>query len=192
MKIEIEKLIELDIFGLFLCSYLYENKTKELEEYCKSHKLPTNSIKLAIKNEYLTSTSTNDIFTISNLQLTDKFENEFIEKKVGVEEWIDEYYNCFPKGVTSIAGYPIRTDKADCLKKMIKFIKEFGHSKGVILTATKNYLNIQKRTNYSHCKQSNYLIYKDNLSVLSGLCEIIKDKISGNSEEETGERFEAI
>ena len=192
MEIDINKLVNIDVFGMLLLICLKEGRIKDLETYATKWQLPTHSIKTCIKEGYLTTTSTNDSFTVSNLFVTSKFTDEFYPKIEGVEGWIDEYYELFPKGVTSIAGYPIKTDKADCLKKMIKFTKEFGYSKGVIITATKNYLNIQKRTNYSHCKQSNYLIYKDNLSVLSGLCEIIKDKISGNSEENSGERFETI
>ncbi len=187
MKIEIELnlLKDIDIFGYIICLCLFKNETKSLESYCKLHPINLKSFEIAISNGYLSTTKGKDEdYTVSNIFLLPRFQEEFFPLKSGPEEWIDEYYNLFPKGVTSIAGYPIRTDKSDCLKKLIKFTNEFDYSKGVIITATKNYLNIQKRTNYSHCKQSNYLIYKDNLSVLSGLCEIIKDKISGEIQDD--------
>lgn len=192
MEINIEQLVKIDVFGVLLLNCIKEGKKKELEEYATRFKIPTYSIETCIKEGYLTTTSKDRVYTFDNLFITQKYLDEYYPKKEGIEEWIDMWYELFPKGVKS-GGLPIKTDKPDCLKKMIRFCKEYPeYTKGIILTATQKYLDEMRKKNYAYCKLAPYLIYKDNMSMLSGLCQGVSDNLSGNSEEISGERFEAI
>lgn len=193
MEINIEQLVKIDVFGMMLLVALKEGKLKELESYAVKWRIPRHSIETCIKEGYLTSTSTDRIYTVNNLQLTQKFFDEFYPKKEGVEEWIDDWYELFPKGVKS-GGLPVKTDKPDCLKKMIKFCKEYPeYTKGIIMTATQKYLIEMKNKNWAYCKLAPYLIYKDGMSMLSGLCQGVYENVnSGEINDENKEQGKTI
>ena len=83
-----------------------------------------------------------------------------------VDTWIQEWCDLFPKGVKS-GGYYIRSNKEDCLKKMIKFIKTRKYSKSIIMKATSNYIERKARENYAYMMKAEYFIEKDGMSALA-------------------------
>lgn len=86
-------------------------------------------------------------------------------------DWIDEWYDLFPKGVRS-GGYLVRDGKTSCIKKLTKFTKDNPHiSKEDILKATKNYITTCKLKNYDYMKLASYFIEKDGMSTLAAECE---------------------
>lgn len=180
MEINIEQLVKIDVFGVLLLNCIKEGKKKKLEEYATRFKIPTHSIEICIKEGYLTTTSKDRVYTFDNLFITQKYLDEYWPKKEGVEEWILNWYELFPKGIKS-GGLPIKTDLADCTKKMIKFCKEYPeYTKGIIITATQKYLNEMKQKNWAYCKIAPYLIYKDGMSILSGLCQGVYENVNND------------
>ena len=72
--------------------------------------------------------------------------SEETKNKEDPKEWINEFYDIFPKGTKNLNGY-IRIDKGGCLKKMIDFCKENPEfNKAIIITATKNYIQRFKKS----------------------------------------------
>lgn len=97
-----------------------------------------------------------------------------------VEYWIEDWIQLFPTGIKS-GGYYIKSDKADCLKKMIKFLKTRKYTKDVIFQATKNYIAEKEKVNYAYIQQAHYFIEKDGVSTLATFCANV------NVKEEDGE-----
>jgi hypothetical protein len=89
-----------------------------------------------------------------------------------VEEWIEEWFNLFPKGVKSSSGKLIRTKDKDLAKRMKSFIKDYGYSKEIIFNATREYLREQEEKDYKYCRASSYFIGKKGEgSDLASYCE---------------------
>lgn len=120
-----------------------------------------------------------DKYDFSTLEITDKYRRITSRRKEedGVERWIDEWYDIFPKGVKSGGYYTVRCDKQGCIKKLKNFIKnnpEFG--KNVILQATKNYVNEAALQGYAYMKTAPYFVEKSGVSLLAGFCENVLNK----------------
>lgn len=99
------------------------------------------------------------------------------------EEFIDKYYNLFPIGVKS-GGYPVRSGRSNCTKKMKKFIQDNPQfTRAIIITATMNYLTDRKRQNYAYCKLAHYFISKDGDSMLEGWCEAVLNGLKEDNQE---------
>lgn len=99
--------------------------------------------------------------------------------------WIDEYRELFKGKKSGAMG-----SRTACVKKMDKFIQEFGFSKETILHATRRYINKTKDGGYNYLQQADYFIYKNEIvagssiehSRLSTFCEEVdmldKEEIS--------------
>lgn len=101
------------------------------------------------------------------------FENKKKLSSTEFEEFVNEWYDLFPKGIKS-GGYLVRSGKSDCSKKLQKFMKEHpNYSKEIIIQATKNYIIKCKENDYAYMKLATYFISKDGMSVLEGECEAV-------------------
>ena len=118
-------------------------------------------------------------YMLSNLQLGPMAYKRFPKLfKAGSleEDWIEEWYNLFPKGVKS-GGYPLRSGLRGVEIKMKKFIKEFPeYPKDVIIAATKKYLEEARSNGYQYTQLAHYFIYKNNVSNLAAYCESFLEK----------------
>lgn len=94
------------------------------------------------------------------------------------EYWIDEWLDLFPKGVKS-GGKLVRSDRTGCLKKMIKFIKDYKYSKDTIIGATRQYIEERRRDGWKYIRCAVYIIEKLGAgSDLAALCENYKEEES--------------
>ena len=180
LQIDLDKLIdkELDLNAYFFLYNFYNKDQKVITDYIKNcGKIPTTSFQKLVDLGYITLEE-QDKFTFNNIKLTDKFEKEFIFGGNDPEDWIDQWYELWPKGVKS-GGLSIRTDKNSCLKKLKTFIKENPqYNKGVIIGATKKYIERMKKNNFMYCKLAPYYISKDGISMLSGDCEELFNSVN--------------
>ena len=102
-----------------------------------------------------------------------------------VNNWIDDWRALFPRGKQ--AGYPIRGDRKDCIRKMRKFIKDNPNiTKDEIFEATRKYIEDKKKENYRFIKMANYFIDKNGTSLLGACIEDLEDK---GSDMDTSEKF---
>ncbi len=98
-------------------------------------------------------------------------ENNRIVVRDNFDAFFKEWYKLFPDKIM-VAGMPCRSGRGDCEKKMKKFLKAHtDYSFDLIMQATFNYLTDRKNNGWSFLKRANYFIYKDNDSVLEGMCE---------------------
>ena len=61
----------------------------------------------------------------------------------------------------------MKSNKEDCLKKMIKFLKIRKYTKKQIFEATQNYIDRKAKENYSYMMKAEYFIEKDGISALA-------------------------
>lgn len=125
-------------------------------------------------------------YYLSNFKVTNNFINRYIDIKPdikinkrietsNVEEWMDEWYSLFPRGIKN-GAYPIKGDRKGCLKKLKSFVKDYPEfSKDVIMKATKEYINKSKLNNYVFMQQAHYFISKNNISTLASYCELVEN-----------------
>lgn len=95
----------------------------------------------------------------------------------GYKEKILTYRDLFPqKGVRSVNGEirHLRDNEHDLESNFKWFFKNFKYSWEDIINATKRYLSEQVTSEYVYCKQSKYLIKKNNESTLATLIETYK------------------
>lgn len=193
VEINIEKLLDysITIEQYLFCQFIYQQQQDLFDIYLSLYGkfFTRESLDELLELEYLQLIDDSLGYRFSNIQVTVRFIELFIDKpkpiKVDsdkIENWINDWYELFPKGVKS-GDYPIRSGLAGCLKKMKKFIKEYPeYSKDVIIKVTKKYVNDMKLKNYAYIKLAHYLIYKDDVSVLASLCEEYNNK-SDSSED---------
>jgi len=188
----IEKLIvnTLTAREYLLAFLLYTNKQDFIKEYETNIELFTEEdCNTLVKKGFITGGKNGFI-------ITEKLKSLFQDYKEGirgsppqekVHNWIDDWYNLFPKRVRS-GGYPIRCDKNGCLKKLIKFCKDHPeYDKEIIFKATEYYINTARQNDYQYMKLAPYFIEKDGISMLSGECENIVNRMeninNGKAEE---------
>lgn len=157
-------------FTQYLLLSLLKSKNKiAYDEYVNNiENININEIDLLVREEYITKTLNLNHF-ITDYKITEKGLAVFNVKND--LDWVEEWYNLFPKGVRS-GGYLVRDGKSSCVKKMTKFMKDNPEiSKDKIISATKNYINIYKMKNYEYMKLASYFIEKDGISTLLAECE---------------------
>lgn len=85
MEVNIERLIEgkMNLEGYFVCWALYNNEENLLERYCKAitNKIPTSIFKTLVNDGYLIFNGEGETFTLTNIELTDKFKLEILKLK---------------------------------------------------------------------------------------------------------------
>jgi len=95
-------------------------------------------------------------------------------KEIGT--WIDTWREIFPAGVNS-GGYRYRGDRAEVLKKMIKFVNTNKHTTEQIFQATIRYVERFSLKGYEFMQQAHYFIDKKGVgSTLNAECEGLKDE----------------
>lgn len=124
-------------------------------------------------------------------ELTDKAKDLFqVEIKdlndAKMKEWILDLRDIFPKGV-KIAGSPVRSAVGlSTVRKMRKFIKEYGYTEDVIRQAIAAYVAQKKKDNYTYMMKFNNFIDKQNVgSELASFCELIVNGEDINGGQET-------
>jgi hypothetical protein len=115
-------------------------------------------------------------------ETTEKFEEDIL-KKGSFEDWLNRWFDLWPKGVKS-GGYYVRTDYTGSLKKMRRFIiNRPDISLDEILQATKNYIENCRINDYRYMKLAPHFIEKDGISILAGEVEALRDSQSINNED---------
>lgn len=94
--------------------------------------------------------------------------DEFIPEDV--RYWIDNWLNLFPKGIKS-GGKLVRSDRAGCIKKMQKFLKENKYPPSLILEATEEYIREFEQRNFMYMLCATYFIDRQGVgSELAARC----------------------
>lgn len=123
--------------------------------------------------------------------IEDFINRNFIPKKkikIDCSEWIDEWLNLFPKGVTT-GGKLVRSDRRECIKKMNAFLENYEYDVSTIILATRRYINMAEREDW-HIKCAVYFIHKrDEGSSLAEWCEKYLTEKSKVDEEMFKEEF---
>ena len=101
-----------------------------------------------------------------------------------VTEWVESWRELFPKGINA-GGYRYRGDKAEVVKKMIKFVNTHDYTIEQIFQATKDYVERFSLKGYAYMQLAHYFIEKKGVgSTLSAECEGLADKSSNKGEEQ--------
>ncbi len=103
-----------------------------------------------------------------------------------MKEWLLELRDIFPRGV-KINNSPVRSAVGlSTVRKMRKFIKEYGYSDEVIRQAITAYVAAKKRDNYDFMMKFTNFIDKQGVgSELASFCELVvngDDKINNDGE----------
>jgi hypothetical protein len=192
-EVDVERLVDygMPLNQYFLCQVIYQQNDKILNYYMEQFGkfITKEDFDKLFTDEYLGMHDEKRGYVFSNLFITKLFIDRFIEKpkvsKVNgeqVEDWIDIWYNLFPKGIKS-GGYLVRSDKNGCANKMKKFIKKYPEfTKEIVLKATHDYLQYYRMKNWNFVSLAHYFIDKNGMSILAGQCELITDKLSSGKE----------
>jgi len=101
-------------------------------------------------------------------------------KEIG--EWITSWREIFPAGVNS-GGYRYRGDKAEVIKKMIKFVNTQDYPLEQIFQATRDYVERFSLKGYAYMQLAHYFIEKKGVgSTLSAECEGLAEKSSNTKQ----------
>lgn len=187
-ELDVEKLIDegVSINQYLLCQFIYQQESKLLNYYIEQFDKFVTKVDFdaLVSKELIGMHNEKSGYVFTNTFVTKKFIDKFIDKpkkskleEEGAEDWIDDWYNLFPKGVKS-GGYLVRSDKQGCLNKMKKFIKKYPEfKKDIILKATSDYVDYYRMNNWKFMTLAHYLISKNDVSILASQCENIYDKI---------------
>jgi len=185
--LSLKKLIKYDVTASeFLFMYLIQIQEKwKLSVYNRGRRFFNEKQVLDLIERGYLEIINNDksILDINNLRSTELFQKVLNGNTDGdVEEWINEWYDLWPKGIKT-GGYYLRADKFGALAKMKAFLVTYPmYGKDIIMNATKNYLTEQSIDGYKYTKLAPYFINKNGLSVLNGECEAVLDGDSNPNE----------
>lgn len=187
-EINVDKIIdnELKFTSYIFLQFVYQQEHSLFNTYLslKDTFFTRADIEELIEQEYLVLKDSSLGYRFANFKITPKFISDFIERQPPskvegekVEDWIDQWYDLFPKGVKS-GGYFVRSDKKGCLNKMLKFVEKYPeYDKDVILRATADYVNHMRMNGYKFMQIAHYLISKDGNSNLAANCEYVKNRL---------------
>lgn len=119
----------------------------------------------------------------------DQLKTEIVD---GVESWIDEWLDTFPRGVKT-GGKLVRSDRKECVRKLQFFIKEYNYDKETIIEATKAYVESKRQVGWEFMRCATYFIYrvdnstKDKTSDLAAWCDQTLHDKQNPSQEDTFE-----
>lgn len=159
--------LSLNEFILLQCIYNKDYKEASLIQGIEKIDLSKLEEELWIK---VTGLSIEEVFP--RQRMLDLFQTKDEQE---VASWIEQWLELFPKGVKS-GGYYIKSNKEDCLKKMIKFLKVRKYTKKQIFEATKNYVDRKAKEDYAYMMKAEYFIEKDGVSALSTEIENIGEE----------------
>lgn len=158
MEVDLERIIELklNIEGYLILYSLYNKQEKLLENYCMKikNKIPTSVFKQLVDEKYLVFKGNGEEYTIDNIELTDKFEEEVLGlediKTITFDVAFQQLRECYPKKTPG--GRILHQDLDRCKKlyrgvicKMGKALDEELHS--LILQCVNFIVNQKKKTN---------------------------------------------
>lgn len=111
-------------------------------------------------------------------------------KKESVHDWIEEWRALFPIRSITRLPYHVTGDKQACLKRMHRFLLDYGYDKETIIAATKYYLQEQKLKNWTYTIKAHKFIQSESGSVLSEYCELVQ--LGETKSLEDGSSFQTI
>lgn len=170
----------LSITDFLFLHLVYNQDYLMLEKYIRQNGkfFSKGSIDFLLSLNFLKFKDNNTEYKLSNFEVGEKFMIEFsnyYKDNTGKSDWVEEWYNLWPKNVKS-GGYPLRSGLKGVKIKLEKFIKEFPEfSKELIIKSTKKYLDNAKLNNYKFTQLAHYFIYKNNMSTLAATCEAFED-----------------
>lgn len=190
--VDVEKLIDtgLSISDYLFCQFVCHNEKKLFDFYLEQFDrfFTKESLDRLVNLGYIELDDVRRGYTFTNIKVTNLFIDSFIDpiklKKASVSkskdneiEWFEEWYSLWPRGIKQ-SGYPVKGDRKGCLKKLLKFTKEYPEfGKDIIIKATKDYVEASRMNRYQHIKLAHYFVYRDNMSALAAYCETINEKI---------------
>lgn len=163
----------LSIEQFCICYLIFEKNFTLVTQYLeKFGSFKKSDLDYLLESEYITTL--NGSYDLDKLNVSPKFLDILKDsKEVTNDDWIDEWYDIFPKGIKS-GNYAVRTDKPSCSKKLNKFMLLYPKfTKEIVLQATKNYVNEFGMKGYNYMKLAPYFIEKDGTSTLWGYCNSI-------------------
>jgi hypothetical protein len=99
-----------------------------------------------------------------------------IRTALEVNRWFKEWRDIFPEGVNS-GGYRYRGDRAEGLKKMVKFVNTNDYTADQILQATKDYVERFSLKGYAYMQLAHFFIQKQGVgSTLNAECEALTER----------------
>jgi len=113
-------------------------------------------------------------------------------KSDGVESWINEWLEFFPRGIKT-NGKPVRSNAKECVRKMEWFLKEYSYDKDTIMEATRAYSESKRQVGYEFMRCATYFIFrvessiKDKTSDLATWCDQVTHDKQNPSPEDTFE-----
>ena len=191
IEVDIGKLIDYSITlqQYLFCQFVYQQDIKSYEYYREQYSFITREeLDDLLHKEMLGLVNQSGRYNFSNFYIKPGFIAAFIEKPIvskvnsSVEDWIDEWFELFPKGIKN-GAYLIRSDKMGCLNKMQSFVKKYPqYNKDIILKATSDYIDYYRMKNWAYMMLAHYFINKNNVSALASSCEQILDRIEQGQE----------
>jgi hypothetical protein len=92
-----------------------------------------------------------------------------------VTQWIQKWREIFPEGVNT-GGFRYRGDRAECIKKMIKFVNTNDYTVEQIFQATTDYVDRFSQKGFAYMQQAHYFIEKKGVgSTLNSECESLTE-----------------
>lgn len=131
---------------------------------------PNEANLIGISKESIDMLVDNELITPNRLLYINNINKLFSSNSKFKVDWIEEWYNLWPKGVKSM-DYYVKADIKSCDTKMYAFINKYEFNKDEILEATKQYINRLKNRNYEGIMISHNFISKNNVSTLATCCE---------------------
>ncbi len=196
--IDNEEILELGITpNQYFLAECINNKRKDLLEKLlridSEDKIKNDLYKLYIKGYLNCELCEAYTFDFSKMKVENLFKNSQKDKD-NYNTFVKELYEIFPDKVVT-GNLSVKSDFRGFSSKIDKFIKEHKsiYNNEVIKKAFELYVDRCKKNNYQFMKQIGYFVYKNNESVLEGVCEeVIKNpnvKIDSN---QTISNMEAI
>lgn len=191
ISINIEQLVEANITWdqFIFCKYCESKAIETLDAYTDKFgkTYSKESIDDLITKGFLELSEPNK-YSWNSINTTTHFKKFFrgtkVKSIVKSLDWLEEWYELFPKGVKA-GGYPVRSGLTSCLPKMVAFIKKTNYSQDIIIKATEYYLSELKKVDYNYIQLAKYFIEKNGNSTLESYCELITEKIEAGVDIDT-------
>lgn len=123
----------------------------------------------------------------SEKYLNEVFKKIMIRKSItekDVQELSEKYRELFPVKIMT-ANMPVRGNLNNIIRKMIKFKSDYPkYTDEVILAATAKYIEDKRKEGYAFMTSSEYMILKNNTSLLATLCDSYLEIKDGGGDKE--------
>lgn len=178
----------LTINQYFFCMCLYTNNKKDLLDYESAFgHFPSKDLDDLVYRRILNRVVL-DGYTSSSFSLNEEYFQTILYEQT-ISDWIQKWFDLWPKGVKS-GGHYVRTDINACRKKMIRFMKEYPqYDADIIMKATDRYIGEKALDSYSFIKLAPHFIEKNGVSMLSGACDDVLNSRMKESTTVQGDLF---